>query len=182
VQNQQSTVYSQPGLLLSEAERQFWAEHKQEEKDGQEVESAMDTPPPGDPELPHQWGSPPAQVRSSSKSCAFCTALPLRKITTVCQHKLGTDGRQHDTFNPKTPLFEPFIHKNEHFTKTGSGQTSGKLKKKSGGSTQKRWSAISSFLCTVEHTTRGWGAASAGALPERQSAGAGPAVFGTTSI
>jgi hypothetical protein len=123
VQNQQSTVYSQPGLLLSEAERQFWAEHKQEEKDGQEVESAMDTPPPGDPELPHQWGSPPAQVRSSSKSCAFCTALPLRKITTVCQHKLGTDGRQHDTFNPKTPLFEPFIHKNEHFTKTGSGQT-----------------------------------------------------------
>ena len=30
MQNQQSTVYSQPGLLLSEAERQFWAEHKQE--------------------------------------------------------------------------------------------------------------------------------------------------------
>ena len=23
----------------------------------------------------------------------------------------------------KTPLFEPFIYKNEHFTKTGSGQT-----------------------------------------------------------
>ena len=32
-------------------------------------------------------------------------------------------------FNPtdrpvqKTPLFEPFIYKNDHFTKTGSGQT-----------------------------------------------------------
>jgi hypothetical protein len=23
----------------------------------------------------------------------------------------------------KTPLFEPFIYKNDHFTKTGSGQT-----------------------------------------------------------
>jgi hypothetical protein len=29
----------------------------------------------------------------------------------------------------KTPLFEPFIYENEHFTKTGSGQTEGKLKK-----------------------------------------------------
>jgi hypothetical protein len=29
----------------------------------------------------------------------------------------------------KNGLFEPFIYKNEHFTKTGSGQTWGKLKK-----------------------------------------------------
>jgi hypothetical protein len=29
----------------------------------------------------------------------------------------------------KNGLFEPFIHKNDHFTKTGSGQTKGKLKK-----------------------------------------------------
>jgi hypothetical protein len=27
----------------------------------------------------------------------------------------------------KTPLFEPFIYKNDLFTKTGSGQTWGKL-------------------------------------------------------
>jgi len=31
----------------------------------------------------------------------------------------------------KTPHFAPFIHKNYHFTKTGSGQTYGKLKKES---------------------------------------------------
>jgi hypothetical protein len=30
----------------------------------------------------------------------------------------------------KSGLFEPFIYKNEHFTKTGSGQTWGKLHKK----------------------------------------------------
>ena len=29
----------------------------------------------------------------------------------------------------KNGLFEPFVYKNEHFTKTGSGQTYGKLKK-----------------------------------------------------
>jgi hypothetical protein len=30
----------------------------------------------------------------------------------------------------KNGLFEPFIYKNEHFTKTGSGQTQGKLQQK----------------------------------------------------
>jgi hypothetical protein len=30
------------------------------------------------------------------------------------------------------PLFEPFVYKNDHFTKTGSGQTQGKLKKEGG--------------------------------------------------
>jgi hypothetical protein len=29
----------------------------------------------------------------------------------------------------KNGLFAPFIYKNEHYTKTGSGQTLGKLKK-----------------------------------------------------
>jgi hypothetical protein len=29
----------------------------------------------------------------------------------------------------KTPLFAPFMYKNDHFTKTGSGQTKGELKK-----------------------------------------------------
>jgi hypothetical protein len=32
-------------------------------------------------------------------------------------------------FIVKMMIFEPFIYKNEHFTKTGSGQTWGKLKK-----------------------------------------------------
>jgi hypothetical protein len=31
----------------------------------------------------------------------------------------------------KPGLFEPFMYKNDHFTKTGSGQTSGKLQKES---------------------------------------------------
>ena len=30
------------------------------------------------------------------------------------------------------PLFEPFVYKNDHFTKTGSGQTQGKLKQEGG--------------------------------------------------
>jgi hypothetical protein len=41
---------------------------------------------------------------------------------------LTPEAAEHDvTFSPvrKTPLFAPFIvlYKNEHFTKTGSGQT-----------------------------------------------------------
>jgi hypothetical protein len=30
----------------------------------------------------------------------------------------------------KTPLFAPFIYKNDHFTKTGSGQNIGKVEKR----------------------------------------------------
>jgi hypothetical protein len=33
----------------------------------------------------------------------------------------------------KTPLFAPFVYKNDHFTKTGSGQTWGKHSKKVSG-------------------------------------------------
>jgi hypothetical protein len=33
------------------------------------------------------------------------------------------------TWCEKTPLFAPFAYKNDHFAKTGSGQTWGKLKK-----------------------------------------------------
>eukprot|EP01046_Picozoa_sp_COSAG06_P049710 COSAG06_NODE_7710_length_2403_cov_93.648003_3_plen_69_part_00 len=32
-------------------------------------------------------------------------------------------GGQNYLLVRKTPLFEPFIYKNDHFTKTGSGQT-----------------------------------------------------------
>jgi hypothetical protein len=39
------------------------------------------------------------------------------------QHMGGMRWSETANYGEKTALFEPFIYKNQHFTKTGSGRT-----------------------------------------------------------
>jgi hypothetical protein len=54
----------------------------------------------------------------------------VRNLLSVCAMSASHVGFQAFRVVSKSGLVEPFINENEHFTKTGSGQTQGKLKKK----------------------------------------------------
>jgi len=63
-----------------------------------------------------------ASKRSIAKTGSGQTSeKKLSRFKIVVRFRVAGHRRKHKV--RKTPLFAPFIYKNDHFTKTGSGQT-----------------------------------------------------------
>jgi hypothetical protein len=70
--------------------------------------------------------APPQQAAAAAAAAAGKNVLLLHDEGQVQSGGGGGEGGVHRSklmLVRKTPLFAPFMYKNEHFTKTGSGQT-----------------------------------------------------------
>jgi hypothetical protein len=77
-------------------------------------------PAPGEPAS----GDWPFRTRS------FAMTARASSLIAITSARESVPAAPQPSLPAKTGIFEPFIYRNDHFAKTGSGQTWGKLKKK----------------------------------------------------